>query len=134
MPLRHTLLIESQQLIVVDKCYFLLIFILDIHDTLTIMLLLLFTTLLMKIWFICVVTSLHQDVSIRFFGLLWCDEQAKPLIVMIYTNSTSRSGESTVGCPLKSSGCFRMRLEVLFAHCKKLRNVIHPLFNPLRYS
>lgn len=113
---------------------FLLIFTLDIHDTLTIMLLFLFTKLLMKIWFICVVTSLHWDVSIRFFGFLWCDEQAKPLIVMNYSNSTALSSESTVGCPPISCGCSELRLEALFAHYKKLRNVINPLFNPLRYS
>lgn len=49
VPFRYTISTESQQLTVVDKCYFLLIFTLDIHDTLTIMLLFLFTKLLMKI-------------------------------------------------------------------------------------
>ncbi len=113
---------------------FLLIFTLDIHDTLTIMLLFLFTKLLMKIWFICVVTSLHRDVSIRFFGLLWCDEQAEPLIVICYLNSTSLICGSAVGRPLNLVSFPSFWLEALFAHYKKLRNVINPLFNPLRYS
>lgn len=101
---------------------------LDIHDLLTIMLLFLFTKLLMKIWFICVVTTLHRDASIRFFGLLWCDEQAKLLIVTSY--SCEWRGRRRVSS--QSCGRLELTLEAPLAHYKKPRNIINWLFNPLR--